>query len=180
MKANKLLAAALFTGAAAVATGAYAAGPLTFNPSAPNPGAVNVSGGAAGPIGPQAAFQLDNASLTYAGVLDINRNTGSFSESGNIKLSTFSLQGTQYDAAVTGLNRQLGGTYDIYASFVVSGAGVFANPSTFFTTSVNSFQVKLYASPTLGTPPGPGQSRQRHRCLGRTDHSRQQHFARRL
>lgn len=170
MKLKQLAAVAALAGAAAFGPAAHAVGVLTFDPSATNVGATNVGGGAAGALGTKAAFDLDQATLTYAGKLDValsraNSIGGGFgggstwAESANIKLTQFSLGGVEIDPLVTGLNKSLAsGEYDLYATFLATGTGIWLSNSNFTVASITNITVKFYASPmgatleTLGDP----------------------------
>ncbi len=170
MKLKKIAAALAVMGTLAVGTAAHAAGVLTFNPSGPNLGATNVGGGAAGALGTKSAFDLDQATLTYAGRLDValtraNSILGGFggastwAESANIKLTQFSLGGVEIDTSISGLNKSLvGGEYDLYATFIASGSGIWLTSTSYAVAAISSITVKFYASPlggtleTLGTP----------------------------
>lgn len=150
MNTKKLMSAALLAGSLMLTGVAQAAAVLTFNPSANNTGALNVGGGAAGAIGPQAFFNADNAIVQFSGILDIATNAGvsTWTEAGNLKIVQFNLGVTA--VAGSGVNVGGGGSYDIYASFVTSGTGIWAG-STFVVTGINALNVKLYADPFGGT-----------------------------
>ncbi len=168
MKLKQFAATLALASAAAFGPTAHAAGVLTFNPSALNPGATNVGGGAAGALGTKAAFDLDQATLTYAGKLDVTLNRANsliggfgggstWAESANIKLTQFSLGGSEIDPTITGLNKSLvSGEYDLYATFLASGNGAWANNTTFLVTAISNITVKFFASPAGKTLEGLG------------------------
>lgn len=163
MKLKQIAAALAVMGTLAVGTAAHAAGVLTFNPSGPNLGATNVGGGAAGPLGTKIAFDLDQATLTFAGRLDValtraNSIAGGFggasswAESANIKFTQFSLGGTEIDTSISGLNKSLvGGQYDLYATFIASGNGAWFSNTNYVVGAISNITVKFYASPMSGT-----------------------------
>ncbi len=140
---------------------------LTLNPAAPNTGCIVSAGlpnagNACGQIGTQPAFQTDNAHIGYTGILDIDAPSGTanFTESGNFRILDFQLGANQLPATVSGVSRPQGGTYDIYATYLITGTGQWAGPFNFLTTGINALNVTLYASPASGTPmalgaPGP-------------------------
>ena len=165
MKLKKIAAALAVMGTLAVGTAAHAAGVLTFNPSGPNVGAINVNPipGPAGALGTKIAFDLDQATLTFAGRLDVlltranslaggRGGASSWTESANIKLTQFSLGGVEIDTSISGLNKSLiGGQYDLYATFIADGQGQWLNAASYAVSAIDNLTVKFYASPMSGT-----------------------------
>lgn len=151
MNTKKLMSAAVLAGSLMLTGVAQAAAVLTFNPSAANTGALNVGGGAAGAIGPQSAFNTDNAIVQFSGLLDIASSAGAttWTEAGNLKVVQFNLGNST--VAGSGVNVGAGGSYDIYASFVTSGTGVWVTATQFVVTGINALNVKLYADPLNGS-----------------------------
>ena len=149
MSPNKLLSVALVTGSLFLTNVATAAAVLTFNPLASNTGCFNLAAGACGPIGTVAAFNTDNALIQYSGRLDIGATSGptTFAEAGNFKFESLKLGGT---TQTSGVNRGGGGNYDLYAKFTTTGTGTWLSAFNFITTSVNTLNVTLYASPSSG------------------------------
>jgi hypothetical protein len=149
MTPKKLLSAALITGSLFL-TGVAAAVPLTLTPTNPNPGCTDLGGGACGAVGTSPQFNTDNATTQYSGKLDIAAASGAttFAEAGNLRIVSFQLLGL---TQASGVDRQSGGNYDIYATYTTTGTGTWVGPTTFLTTSVNTLNVTLYASPSSGT-----------------------------
>lgn len=160
MKFQNVLLASLTAGSL-FAVGAASAATLTLNPQNPNTGCTNLAAGACGPVDNTVTFyNTDNAIISYVGVLDITKsfanggNLGStWFESGNFKIDNFKLGGS----TVATLDK-LGGSsnYDIYATFLASGSGLWATATNWVATNVSSLSVTLYASPKGGTPEGRG------------------------
>lgn len=146
MNPKKLFAAALVAGSLVASVGAQAATVLTLNPSSSN--------GAAGGVidATHGAFQTDNIHGQLTSKLTINALSGgaSFEETGTILINEFLLNNISQNS---GVYRAGGGKYDLYATFISTGSGVWGalGPNTFSVVALSTLNVKLWASPSNGT-----------------------------
>lgn len=149
MNPKNLFSAALISSSLFLAGAASAATVLTFTPTNTNPGCTDVNAGTCGAVGTSPQYKTDNATVQYSGKLDIAAPTGAstFAEAGNLRIVSFQLGGITQNS---GVDRQSGGNYDVYATYTSTGTGTWVG-TTFLTTSVNSLNVTLYASPSSGT-----------------------------
>ncbi len=167
MYRKNLVAAALVLGSWLL-PGVARADFITLNPSAPNTGCLDVNAGPCGPVSAGTpAYNTDNVIIEYRGVLDIALSfangvavpmttftSSTYAESGNLRFETLKYLGIDV-TDIANINRNvLGGNYDIYGTFLISGSGIWTSANQFLTTSVSTFSVNLYASPLGGTTQG--------------------------
>ena len=143
MNPKKLFAAALVAGSLVASVGAQAATVLTLNPSSSNAPAGPVIDALTG------AFQTDNIHGQLTSKLTINALVGgtTFEETGTILINEFLLNNV---VANSGVYRAGGGNYDLYATFISTGNGLWLG-NTFAVGVVSTLNVKLWASPSAGT-----------------------------
>jgi|GEM_PF-1254539 len=159
---RKSLVAAALASSLVFISGVAQADFITLNPSAANTGCLDLNGAACGAVSAgTAAFSTDNVGLDYRGVLDIALNransiaggfmgASTYKESGNLRFESFELSNVDV-TEIADINRAVGGTYDIYGTFLLEGLGLWVSATTFITSTISSFTVKLFASPNGGT-----------------------------
>lgn len=138
MKLKNLILSALVAGLP-FATTAWA--DITLNPSAANGGAGTLDAG----TGP---FTTNNSQIAYTSLLDINSAPGgggavAFSESGNFQILNFNPQPASTSNVLN--------TYNVYATFKVQGAGIWATANNYIVTSFSLLDANVYGSPGCTT-----------------------------
>ena len=134
MKLKNLVLAAFIAGSP-LATTAWAN--ITLDPSATNGGAGTLDAGTS-------AFTTNNSQIAYSSFLAISSAPGaggpvSFVESGNFQTLNYNPQ--------PNTTSNVTNTYNVYATFKVSGTGIWATSNAFIVTSFGAFSGNVYGSP---------------------------------
>jgi hypothetical protein len=135
----KNLALSVLVACSSLATTAWA--DITLNPAANNGGAGTLDAGTM-------AFTTNNSQIAFTSLLDINSTPGAmgpvaFSESGNFQILNFNPQPSGTSNVTN--------TYNVYATFKVTGAGIWATPNLFVVTTFAGLNASVYGSPGCTT-----------------------------